>query len=89
MEGPVACMIRVQGALAPRWSDHLGGLQVVAPVGAAGDEAATELRGELPDQAALLGVLTTLYDLRHALLSVACTPAGPPAGDAPGGAADS
>jgi hypothetical protein len=83
--GPVACVIRVQGGLAPRWADRLGGLAVTvgAPAGAGAGEpagaATTELRGELLDQAALLGVLTTLYDLRCPLLSVACTPARPAA----------
>jgi hypothetical protein len=76
IDSPVACVIRVQGALDPRWSDYLGGLRI-----AAADGATTELRGELLDQAALLGVLTTLYDRRLPLLSMACEPAhaGPPA----------
>ena len=58
----------------------LGGLRVARldpPAG--GDAATSELRGELLDQAALLGVLTTLYDLGLPLLSVACAPAGRPA----------
>jgi hypothetical protein len=78
MHDPVACVIRVQGALAPHWSDRLGGLRITLldrPV--AGDEATTELRGELPDQAALKGVLQTLYGLGYPLLCVACTPAAP------------
>jgi hypothetical protein len=74
---PVACVIRVQGALDPRWSDRLDGLQVaVCADRAAG--ATTELRGELLDQAALVGVLTTLYNLRLPLLEVACAPADGP-----------
>jgi hypothetical protein len=40
----------------------------------AGDGATTELRGVLRDQAALLDVLTVLYDLGLPLLEVACTP---------------
>jgi hypothetical protein len=83
MEGPVACVIRVQGALDPWWSDRLGGLRI-AP-SPAGDPATSELHGELLGQAALIGVLTTLYDLGLPLLAVACTAplrrAGPP--DAP------
>jgi hypothetical protein len=45
------------------------------------------VRGDLPDQAALVGVLRTLYDLGLPLLSVACepAPAGPPAPNAGGG----
>lgn len=42
----------------------------------------TELRGRLRDQAALLGVLLTLYDLGLPLLSVACRVAVEPTGGA-------
>src|SRR5262249_9348075 len=50
-------------------------LEVARPDGAAdGAWAMTELRGDLLYQAALLGVLTTLYDLGLPLLGVACTP---------------
>jgi hypothetical protein len=73
---PVACVIRVRGALAPRWADRLGGLAItVCDRSRTGDAVTTELRGALPDQAALLGVLTTLCDLRLPLVSVACAPA--------------
>jgi hypothetical protein len=70
IDRPVACVIRVRGALAPTWADRVGGLRV----GAADDGATSELRGELPDQTALLEVLTTLYDLGYPLLAVACEP---------------
>ena len=90
MDEPLACAIRVRGALAPHWSDRLGGLEVtVCDRPRAGDEATTELRGELLDQAALLGVLTTLYDLRLPLLAVACAPApGQPTAGASADTAD-
>jgi hypothetical protein len=76
MYDPLACEIRVRGVLAPHWSDRLGGLEITScdhprPRAA----ATTELRGELPDQAALLGVLNTLYDLRLPLLTVSCVSA--------------
>ena len=76
MSDPIACEILVQGVLAPHWSDRLGGLEITVcdrPQDGAG--GTTELRGALPDQAALLGVLTSLYDLRLPLLAVACAPA--------------
>jgi hypothetical protein len=41
----------------------------------------SELRGELLDQAALLGVLRALSDLRLPLLGVTCAPARPTATD--------
>ena len=87
MGAPVACVIRVWGALDPRWSVRLGGLRITpaAEVGDAG-EPITELRGALPDQAAVLEVLHTLHALGFALDSVTCTPVRRPAGgtDGPG-----
>ena len=89
MERPVACVIRVRGALAPAGADRLEGLRLTRVDGPrAGAAATTELRGELAGQAALLRVLRTLHAQGLTLLSVRCTPAGRPAGDgATGGAA--
>jgi len=70
IDRPLACVVRVRGALAPACSARLGGLRI-AP---AGDGATTELRGALPDQAALLEVLITLFSLGYPLLLVACAP---------------
>jgi hypothetical protein len=82
IDGPVACVIRVQGGLDPRWFDRLGGLRVtVSGADGAGERVTSELRGELLDQAALFGVLTTLYDLRLPLIGVTCS-AAPPAAPA-------
>ena len=83
LDAPLECTNRAAGTLDPRWSERLGGLRLRAtgrgfPV--------TELRGRLLDQAALFGVLGTLYDLGLPLLSVAChaapdaTEGPPPAG---------
>jgi hypothetical protein len=77
MAGPVACVIRVQGALDAGWSDRLGGLRLTTA--GAGTWGATELCGELPDQAALLGVLIHLYDLGVPLLAVDTAPVPHPA----------
>ena len=49
-------------------------------------EAVTELRGALPNQAALQAALRTRYALGVTVRSAACTPRRGPAG---GGAADS
>jgi hypothetical protein len=68
-DAPASYVIRVEGALSPDWSERLGGLRVAALDG--GRAPVTELTGELPDQAALLGVLTTLYNLGFPLLAVA------------------
>ena len=69
--------ILVQGNLDPRWSGRLGGLAITtsapdldvqcpesgAPV--------TQLSGKMQDQAALFGVLNTLYQLQLPLIAVA------------------
>ena len=76
LDAPLACTIRVVGTLDPRWSERLGGLRVHAT---GRSYPVTELSGPLLDQAALFGVLTTLYDLGLPLLSVDCHAAqGPP-----------
>ena len=51
MEGPIACVIRVDGRLDPYWTARLGGLRLAAS-GTSGVPWG-ELRGVLPDQAAL------------------------------------
>jgi hypothetical protein len=85
IDAPLDCVIRAAGALDARWSERLGGLRMRAS-GDDSDGPVTELRGELLDQAALVGVLVTLYDLGLPLLSVECRAAqGPP--DAEAGAA--
>ena len=81
IDAPLECTIRAAGTLDPRWSARLGGLRVHAtgrgfPV--------TELRGRLLDQAALFGVLATLYDLGLPLLSVDCRATPEPPGEATG-----
>jgi hypothetical protein len=85
IDAPLECTIRAAGTLDPRWSERLGGLRVRA---AGRGFPVTELSGRLLDQAALFGVLATLYDLGLPLLSVDCraTP-GPPsaASGAPSG----
>jgi hypothetical protein len=69
---PARYAIRVKGTLGPDWSDRLWGLQIT--VVTARGEAVTELVGSLPDQATLIGVLTSLYDLGMPLLSVERVP---------------
>ena len=61
--------IRVQGALDESWSERLAGMRISSE--SRGDQAVvTTLIGSVLDQAALSGVLETLYDLRLTLLSV-------------------
>jgi hypothetical protein len=66
--------IKVRGVVPESWIDQLGGMGIVSVT-----PAATTLEGRLPDQAALNGVLDTLYQLRLPLLEVICLPPGRPA----------
>jgi hypothetical protein len=66
---PATYRIRVQGFLVKRWADRLGGMSIEtrdqksrAPL--------TTLVGRVRDQAELMGVLNSLYELQIPLLSV-------------------
>jgi hypothetical protein len=63
------CRIRVRGVIDPSLSVRLGGLQI-AVERFPDRPAETVLSGDLPDQAALHGVLSSLYMLGHRLLYV-------------------
>ena len=60
--------IRVQGRLDHSWTDLLGGMRIIPDTIREGQ--VTILIGHLPDQAALSGVLNTLYERHVPLLSV-------------------
>jgi hypothetical protein len=63
----------VQGLLDERYSDRLGGLTITQ----ATDDDDAPVYGRLIDQAALLGVLNTLYNMMHLpLLLVECVDTG-------------
>ena len=68
---PATYCIQVQGILDENWSDRLGGM-AIATVSTPEESPVTMLSGYILDQAALLGVLNTLYNLRLPLLSVEC-----------------
>jgi hypothetical protein len=72
--------IRVEGELDGHWAEWLDGMHL-AHTG----DGQTLLRGPLPDQAALYGVLDKLRDLGCALLDVRRVASGP-AEDSTGGA---
>ena len=61
--------ISVQGRIDPSWSDRLEGMSISLTTGEAGT-LITTLEGELSDQAALAGVLKTLYELHLTVFSV-------------------
>jgi hypothetical protein len=66
---PATYRIRVKGHLEESWSDRLGGMTIEVTEQAEGAREIT-LVGWLADQAALFGVLNTLYGLHLPLLSV-------------------
>ena len=73
MEGPLAggsYEIVVGATLSRDWSDSFEGFEIETA------EDATVLRGEVPDQAALHGVLARLRDLAIPLLGVRQVPTG-------------
>ena len=62
--------IRVQGILNESWSERLGGMRITADRVDDQDGPVTELFGKVRDQAALAGLLNSLYELHMTLLSV-------------------
>ncbi len=71
MQGPAMYRVRVIGRLDPNWSDRLEGMKISEST-TPGGEVVTALEGQLADQAALSGVLDTLYQLHLPVLSVDC-----------------
>ena len=76
---PVCYRIAVQGCLdAQKWSGRVGRMRIASQK--AGDQqAVTILNGEVQDQAELMGVLNTLYQMRMNILSAVCEPCDEPA----------
>ena len=67
LDKPANYRIKVHGSVPESWIDRLGGMRIVAV-----SSVHTILEGWLPDQAALKGVLDTLYELRLRLEEVTC-----------------
>ena len=61
--------IHIYGLLDETWTNRLSGLSISHRGHGEGDDV-TILEGEVLDQAALFGVLKTIYDLRMPLMSV-------------------
>ncbi len=69
LETPATYRIRIQGKLDQSWSDRLGGMAIALDT-TADKPPVTILVGHLADQAALSGVLNTLYEIHLPLLTV-------------------
>ncbi len=75
MKGPAIYRIRVQGRLDAKWSERLEAMNITeVRQSDKGDE--TILVGRLADQAALAGVMNTLYEQHLPVLSVDCLEEG-------------
>ena len=68
-DSPATYQISVEGRIDLTWSDRLEGMAICLVTSEA-DSPITTLIGELTDQAALSGVLNTLYGLQLPVLSV-------------------
>jgi hypothetical protein len=77
LDKPAVYRIKVKGVVPESWTDRLGAMGIVSVTA-----TTTTLEGWLPDQAALSGVLDTLYQLRLPLMEVICLPPGRPVASA-------
>ena len=71
MHGPAIYRIHVRGRVDPRQSDRLAGMQLTEVCGSNGTPE-TILVGRLLDQAALSGLLESLYEMHLPVLSADC-----------------
>ena len=70
MGDAVIYSICVEGYLEDVWSDRLAGMEITVNLENK-NHPETELCGRIKDQAQLLGVLNSLYELRYPILSLA------------------
>ncbi len=68
---PATYRIGVMGILDKNWSDYCGGMTIEYDM-VLHEYPITILRGLLADQSALIGVITTLYDLGCPIVLVEC-----------------
>ena len=76
---PGVYAVHIAGRLDASWSGRLGGLTIAYEESEEQNSGTvTVLHGWLPDQAALFGVLDTLYNARHPILFVTYLRPGKP-----------
>jgi len=75
MKEPAIYRIRVRGHLDAKWSDRLEAMNITETQNTDGHDESI-LVGRLADQAALAGVLNTLYEQHLPVLSVDCLEEG-------------
>ena len=69
MDSPATYRISVGWRIDAGWSERLGGMTVTTTEGRDSPDTTT-IEGRLPDQAALTGLMNTLYELHLPILSV-------------------
>ena len=72
---PATYRIGVMGTLDKKWSDYCGGMRIEHDI-ALDEYPITILVGRLTDQAALVGVINTLYDMGCPIILVDCVEDG-------------
>jgi hypothetical protein len=71
---PATYRICIVGTLEKKWSDYCGGMAIEHDI-VLSQYPVTILTGRMIDQAALIGVINSLYDFGYPLLSVECVEA--------------
>jgi len=71
MHGPATYQIRVEGLLEIKLGQQLEGMNISHT-----GSGTSVIVGRLEDQAALAGVMTTLYNLQYPVASVTCLEVG-------------
>ena len=71
---PATYCISILGTLDKKWTDYCGGMAIEHDI-VLNKYPMTILTGVLADQAALIGILNSLYDLGCPILSVECVEA--------------
>ena len=68
---PARYRIAVKGSLDESWSGRMGGMHIATAL-RDDQNPVTTLTGQVRDQAALMGVLNSLYQMHMTILSVDC-----------------
>jgi hypothetical protein len=71
---PATYRIGALGTLDKKWSDYCGGMTIEHDI-VLDQYPMTTLTGILADQAALIGILNSLYDMGYPIISVECVEA--------------
>ena len=71
---PATYSISILGTLDKKWTDYCGGMAIEHTI-VLQQYPATILTGVLTDQAALIGILNSLYDMGCPIISVECVEA--------------